>query len=118
MTFGRLTTKWRIFCSDLLSEHGTQKNCQIIRVVCKLHNYVIEADNLNFIKIDDDDFKTLEVDPLIDVPDGNRGYLPTFDENITEVGGADDRQKIIVETLEEMELYRPDRNLSRNSDSN
>ena len=38
MAFGRLTTKWRIFRSDL--NCSTKKNCQIVRVGIKLHNYV------------------------------------------------------------------------------
>lgn len=45
MTFGLLTTKWCIFRKDLPHENGTQKNCQIIRVAMKLHNYVINADH-------------------------------------------------------------------------
>ena len=44
MTFGRLTTKWRIFRKDLCHENGTIKNCKIVRVAMKLHNYVIDSD--------------------------------------------------------------------------
>ena len=82
MTFGRLTTKWRIFRSDLCSENGTQKNCQIIRVAAKLHNYVINSDSLNFHNIPDSDFEGLEVERLEDGPSGNRRYLPISVEDV------------------------------------
>ena len=39
MTFGQLTTKWRIFRSNL--NYLTQKNGQIMYMGAKLHNYVI-----------------------------------------------------------------------------
>ena len=43
----------------------------IMRVGAKLHNYVINADQLNFLKTDDDDFEGIEVEPLIDGLTGN-----------------------------------------------
>ena len=82
MCIGRLTTKWRIFRSKLLAAHGTPKNCKIVRVGAALHNYVINADNLNFRNVPDDDFDTLEVEPLEEGPDGNRGFLEVVDNNI------------------------------------
>ena len=118
MAFGRLTTKWRIFRSDLVSEHGIEKNCQIIRVGMKLHNYVINCDRLNFRNVPDSDLETLEYEPLLDGPAGNVGYLPTPFEDLIEVA-ADatdaDRRNAIVEGVKERGLERPDRNIERNS---
>ena len=111
MTFGRLTTKWRIFRSDLLSENGTQKNCQIICCAAKLHNHVINADNLNFLKVADDDYETLEVQPLEEGPEGNIGYLPMpfFPFKKLNLVGMDDehcdqRRNVIVELLSKKTL--------------
>ena len=42
MTFGRLTTKWRIFRTNLT--YSTPKNSLICRVGARLHNYVINYD--------------------------------------------------------------------------
>ena len=117
MTLGRLTTKWWIFRSDLCSENGTTKNCQIIRVAAKLHNFVINVDNLNFIKVPDADFDTLQVEPLEEGPDGNNGYLPIPVGNIVSLGNDaknGNRLKHIVECLSFEGLSRPDRNIDRN----
>ena len=72
MAFGRLTTKWRIFRSDL--NCSTKKNCQIIRVGIKLHNYVINADNINLMRYDCDNFSDMGVEPLEDGPEGNHVF--------------------------------------------
>ena len=120
MAFGWLTTKWRIFRLDLLSENGTQKNCQIIRCSAKLHNYVINADNLNFLNVDNDDFETLEVEPLEEGPDGNRGFLPVpfyAFEKLNMIGTEVDnheRRKCIVDQIRERGLTRPSYNIERN----
>ena len=59
MSFGRLVSKWRIFRSDLYSNNGSAKNIRIMRVGAKLHNFVINADQLNFLNVDDNDFDTI-----------------------------------------------------------
>ena len=119
LAFGRLTTKWRIFWSDLLSENGTQTNCQIIRVGAKLHNFVINSDNLNFVNVPDDDLDVLEVQLLEDGPDGNVGYLPTSPIEMVRSLDMDvdgnARRKLLVDLLKENELTRPDTNIVRNS---
>ena len=117
MTFGRLTTKWRIFRCDLPSENGTEVNCKIIRVAAKLHNYVINADCLNFCAVDDNDFESLEVGPLEDGPEGNRGYLCIPFEIIKPVEldcNNEDRRTMVRDILDEYTLTRPDRNTNRN----
>ena len=63
MTFGRLTTKWRIFRTDLPANNGSEKNTRIIRVGAKLHNYVINLDQLNFLSVPDVDFDSIDVEP-------------------------------------------------------
>ena len=117
MTFGRLTTKWRLFCGDLLASNGIRKNCQIIRVGAKLHNFVINSDNLNFISVDDNDCETLQVEALPKVTFANNGYYPIFNEYNNDVHDDDveDRRNTIVDGVKEYELSRPDYNLQRNS---
>ena len=55
----------------------SEKNTKIIRVGAKLHNFVINSDQLNFLNVDDSDWATLGVEALRAGPDGNKGYLPT-----------------------------------------
>ena len=113
MTFGRLTTKWRIFRSDLLAANGTARNCLIIRVGAKLHNYVINIDNPNLKSVPVDDFESLEIEPLEDGPEGNLGFLPIVSDvnDISRLSiNAEDRRTLIVDTLREYpELKRPSR---------
>ena len=93
MAFGRLTTKWRIFRSDL--NCSTKKNCQIIRVGIKLHNYVINADNLNLLRFNCNNFNDLGVEPLVDGPPGNRGYFPTEPSHLRVDDSASRRNHIV-----------------------
>ena len=62
MCFGRLTTKWRIFCSNL--DLSSQVNSKIICVGIKLHNYVINADNLNFSNVCYYNFNEIRIQAL------------------------------------------------------
>ena len=109
-----------IFRSDLLACNGIQKNCQIIRVGAKLHNFVINADNLNFLNVSDDDYESLEVECLPKVTFHNNGYYPTVtDTNKYKIDDQDkDRRNAIVESILEMELSRPDYNVDRNNSNN
>mmetsp|Transcript_2840 Transcript_2840/g.5176 ORF Transcript_2840/g.5176 Transcript_2840/m.5176 type:complete len:413 (-) Transcript_2840:41-1279(-) len=72
MAFGRLTTKWRIFRSNLGSD--VELNSQIVRVGFKLHNFVIRAENLSF-NIPDTNRDALGIEPIEDGPIGNNGFL-------------------------------------------
>lgn len=96
-----------------------QTNCQIIRFGAKLHNYVVNADNLNFRNVIDDDFEALEVDLLNDGPAGNIGYLLKFSEEVIRSVGADvespSRRQMIVNLVIENELSMLDRNIKRNA---
>ena len=71
-------------------------------------------DQLNFLSVPDDDFGTIDVDPLEDGPSGNRGYLPTPYTG-AEQGQEFDRRQHILEQVMELELQRSARNISRNS---
>ena len=100
MTFGRLTTKWRIFRSNLT--FSTPKNSLICRVGARLHNYVI---NYN---IRNKQVTKNVVDPLLDGPDNNLGYL-AMNENIGRVSVAVDttRRAEMLNNIIDMELQRP-----------
>ena len=100
MAFGRLSTKWRIFRSNLLAVNGIQQKIQIVRVGAKLHNYVINADRLNFLDIFEDDIESFGVERLGKVSFANNGYYSVVDASehtitSTRVDGSDDdrRQK-------------------------
>ena len=113
MSFGRLTGKWRIFRSDLSDANGSEKNTKIIRVGAKLHNFVINSDQLNFINVDDNDWTTLGVEALRDGPEGNKGYLPIpFEEEEDPL--SFNRRTFIVNEITERELRRPTHNVERN----
>ena len=116
MAFGRLTTKWRIFRRDL--SYSTAKNSLIARVGAKLHNFVINSDNLNLVQFDGEDFANLEVDELVDEPLGNRGYLPTRHQagripDVTAHGDCNVREAI-YSRIREMDLVRPNHNIEQN----
>ena len=74
MCFGRLTTKWKIFRRKL--DCSTRKNALIIRVGPKIHNYVINADQLSFSSADVNDIGAFGVQTLPNAFEGNNGYLP------------------------------------------
>ena len=130
MAFGLLTTKWRIFRSNLL--FATDRNSQIIQVAMKLHNYVINYDKLKLERDMGMEFDNLErfgVKPLADGPGGNHGFLPleeslserekeayrkcmkdggvTMKENDGEEVGVSDPRDLILEQLRERGMDRP-----------
>ena len=110
MAFDRLTTAWRIFRNDLT--YSTEKNSKIARVGCKLHNYVINADNLNLSRYDSDKYVDLEVEPLVDGPRGNRGYLPIVTR--ASAGNVSSRRNDILRMIEERDIVRPAHTIARN----
>ena len=85
----------------------------IMRVGAKLHNYVINADQLNFLSVRDDDYDRIGIEPLTNGPSGNKRYLPIpIEEEEEEVELC--RRNRIVEGIEIRELKRPSRNTERN----
>ena len=99
---------------DLLIRLNIQhrKNSKIARVVCKLHNYVINADKLNLTRYDSEKFVDLEVEPLVDGPRGNRGYLPII--NRASAGNVSSRRTDILRIIEERDIIRPAHNIAGN----
>ena len=63
--------------------------------------------------VDDDDFDTLEVEPLEEGPDGNRGFLAVVDNDSN--NNYTFSRDYIVSKITEMGLLRPDYNKNRNS---
>ena len=76
MTFGRLTSKWRIFKRNL--QH-TPENCTLlIQCACILHNYIIDCDFGGHISniVEEDNTDNSEDD------DDDINFLPAMDEII------------------------------------
>ena len=127
MSFGLLTSKFRIFRSNL--QFSTTKNCKIIRVGMKLHNFVINAENPDiYIRSSVEDILDA-IDPLPEkdfgVGNGERGYLvPTetqdeLRENNNIFTLYDDvtdnsRRSAILNKVIQNDLQRPMYNLERN----
>ena len=85
-----------------MAANGTERNCRIIRVGAKLHNYVINIDNPNLKSVPLDDLENLEIEPLEDDPEGNLGFLPTVSNVIQNIGlhpNASNCRTSIVDTL-------------------
>ena len=117
MAFGRLTTKWRIFCRNL--DFSTAYNSKIVEAACKLHNYVLNEDNEDFSNITSSNNEDWGVDALNQGPENNKGYLT----NQTYRGVNDDsndiassRQAKILQEITELDLQRPLYNKMRNND--
>jgi hypothetical protein len=109
MAFGRMTTMWRIFRSNL--EHDLEMCSDIINVVARLHNYVIDEDSPDE---DDDDF----IEPMLHAPRG-LGYLPwdpsAIHANVVQPGGVSARRQVLLHLVTTRGLQRPSLNLERNS---
>jgi hypothetical protein len=68
--FGLLTTKWRIFCSNL--DETDLENCsKIIQTAFRLHNFVIDHERESYLN----DQGELDIEPLERAP-RNLGYFP------------------------------------------
>ena len=92
---------------------AAKKNTKIIRVGAKLHNFVINSDQLNFLPVDDNDWATLGVEALKDGPLNNKGYLPIPIEE-EEDPLSFNRRQFIVNEIKERELRRPIHKIERN----
>ena len=85
-----------------------------MRVGAKLHNFVLNLDQLNYINVEDLDWVTLGVEALKDGPVGNKGYLPIPIEEEEDTLSFNCRSYIVQE-LKLRELQRPDANIERNA---
>ena len=113
MSFGRLTTKWRIFRRNL--DFSLAKTTIIIQVAAKLHNYVIDNDNIVFSK-DSEDIADFGVEVLDDGPDNNRGFIPVLPNRGTNDDTTITRRDWIVEEMTSRDFRRPLHNLIRNQE--
>ena len=112
MAFGRLTTKWRIFRRNL--DSCLEKNSLICVVAAKLHNFVIENDNVHFQRSDDPEDYC--VDSFVDGGKlYNRGYLPTLPYREREEVSSDRRHQLLNK-IKSRALERPIHNLIRNQE--
>ena len=88
----------------------------ICNAAAKLHNFVIDNDNIRFSKEGDstDDFG---VDPINDNNRWNKGHLNTL-PTLPESGiiEKEDRRNKIVDEIVTMQLERPIENLIRNEE--
>ena len=75
---------------------------------------MINADQLNFLNVDDNDFDTIDVEPIEDGPEGNRGYL-TIPFTGEEEGDEFDCRRYILDNVMEKELQRPSNNINHNN---
>eukprot|EP00980_Cylindrotheca_fusiformis_P014224 scaffold3747_cov99-Cylindrotheca_fusiformis.AAC.4 len=119
MAFGLLTTKWRIFRRNL--DCSVTKNCMIIKAAARLHNFVIDAEDVNYRTTSLDDLlrsgqvlahQTQNTTTAIGYMANN---LPTRDDCrlASEVGGQI-RDRIVSE-IADKGLTRPEHNMNRNN---
>ena len=116
MAFGQLLTKWQIFRRNL--DYSLGKNSTIIMVGAKLHNFVIERDNLQFSTASN--LEEFGVEALLDGADNNNGFLPLTpnqEEVNTMILIAFCRHHI-VGVIRARDMRRPLYNILQNHDSN
>ena len=109
MEFGRLTTKWRIFHCNL--DFSVKKNSLICHIAAKLHNYVIDNDNMHFKATYD--AQELGIELIDKGPQHNRGYLAPLPVRSKD-GNVEDNRR--VEKLETRDMKWPVENIVRNNE--
>ena len=113
MSFGLLTTKWRIFRRE--SFYDLSKTRDMVQAAARLHNFVIDF----HIASGNISYQQEEIDPLHDSSLG-LGYHPTVDHEAPSVvnpttAGSSQRQVYITQEIAALGLQRPQRNIDRNS---
>ena len=113
MALGRLTTKWRIFRTDLCNDLTTNRD--VIDAASRLHIFVIENDNTPYNQKISDALSDWLVEPLADGPEDNRGFIPSdlqdeestdLEQETTHVDG-NIRRESIVANLRAQQQRRP-----------
>ena len=117
MTFGMLTTKWRIFRRPL--QVSVANAGKIFLACARLHNFIINLEGgvpstvgqqggvaTTEIGMDDDDENNDDV----------RGFLPS-DIGMTAIPGNSMMRDILMERISAMALVRPRYNIERNNNS-
>ena len=81
----------------------------------KLHNFVINADNLDFCNEMNRNSLGIPPYPITNIndSDGVKGYPPTFNEFVPQEE-TEARKSYMVDELESMGFLRPNYNLQRN----
>ena len=85
-----------------------------MKVGAILHNYVINSDQLNFLSVEDTVWETIGVEALPNGPEGNKGYLPIFN-NEEEDPLYLNRREFVVNEIGTKGLTRPESNIERNN---
>ena len=130
MSFGRLTTKWRLLRKTL--NYKLEKNAKIVRVCTKLHNYCIRMEQKDgggrIGIIEGEEFDPVEhgIDPMTGTgnQNSNNGFLETSPLDDTTVPPPMEqfssllpdasRRESIVKEIISWGLWRPDHNMERN----
>ena len=124
MAFGRLTTKFRIFRRNL--DFSLQKSALICEAAARLHNFVIDNDDVAFRPGDSPD--DMGIDPLgkvsgwraaVTCDEKNNGFLPATagaDKELEFKKFADSRRVEFVNELKSREMDRPYHNKVRNGE--
>ena len=114
MAFGQLTTQWRIFQRNL--ENDLNKVSLICNTAAKLHNFVIDNDNIWFSK-EGNSTDNFGGDPINNRDRWNKGCfntLPTLPESgIVEKHNC---RNVILDEIVTMQLERPIENLICNEE--
>ena len=113
MAFGRLTTKWRIFRKNL--NCSMEKNARICNAAARLHNFVIDNDNIAFTSRECrlEDFG---VEALVSGPADNNGFLPAILTNEQQERSTGTRRVDIVSEIKTRDMRRPLHNRIRNGE--
>ena len=113
MAFGRLTTKWRIFRKNL--NYSSKKISLICRSAARLHNFVIDFDDLNFKNVSSlEGFGVERVDGGPGVSTNNYGYRAPLPSRSRDPEPQQSRRDDILDEIIAMDLCRPEHNLLRN----
>ncbi|GAX12490.1 hypothetical protein FisN_24Hu065 [Fistulifera solaris] len=112
MTFGRLTTKYRIFRGKMA--YGHKKVQRIFMVSCMLHNFVIDNDN---VEIDYEDRLVEHEGGLIHA--NQPQFVGDEVEGPDPLASSSVRRGLLVQLIsEDPQLVRPLHNLIRNANNN
>jgi len=96
-----------------------EKDSLIIEVACRLHNFVIDEEGLDFSQLnaDNNDFSAFDILPLeLGSDENNRGFLPLRPSELALDERDTTRQTDILERIKEQQLHRPEHNIIRNEE--
>ena len=111
MAFGRLANKWWILTTTLTCNLRTSSN--ILMACARLHNYVIDADDI-FAEVDEPDDENDSASNIIRnrAPPG-MSYLPTLPTNHTPIEQVTGMRDALVDYIHSKGYRRPTHNIER-----